>query len=56
MKIKSIVNDFRATMLNCESEAIHIPGTIQSHGFLLAVTEGDYTVAFCSENCVDFLN
>ena len=56
MKIKSIVNDFRATMLNCESEAIHIPGTIQSHGFLLAVTEGDYTVAFCSENCVEFLN
>jgi len=56
MKIKSIVNDFTATMLNCESEAIHIPGTIQSHGFLLAVTEGDYTVAFCSENCVEFLN
>ena len=56
MKIKSIVNDFTATMLNCESEAIHIPGTIQSHGFLLAVTECNYTVAFCSENCVDFLN
>ena len=56
MKIKSIVNDFTATMLNCESEAIHIPGTIQSHGFLLAVTERNYTVAFCSENCVDFLN
>ena len=56
MKIKSIVNDFRATMLNCESEAIHIPGTIQSHGFLLAVTESEYTVAFCSENCVEFLN
>ncbi|MFA9213197.1 MAG: ATP-binding protein [Candidatus Methylacidiphilales bacterium] len=56
MKIKSIVNDSTATILNCESEAIHIPGTIQPHGFLLAVTERDYTVAFCSENCVDFLN
>ena len=56
MKIKSIVNNFIATMLNCESEAIHIPGTIQSHGFLLAVTEFNYTVAFCSENCVEFLN
>ena len=56
MKIKSIVNDFRATMLNCESEAIHIPGTIQQHGFLLAITEGDFKVAFCSENCVEFLN
>lgn len=56
MKIKSIVNDSVANLLNCESEAIHIPGTIQPHGFLLAVTEGDYIVTFCSENCVDFLN
>lgn len=56
MKIKSIVNDSTATILNCESEAIHIPGTIQPHGFLLAVTEHNYTVAFCSENCFDFLN
>jgi light-regulated signal transduction histidine kinase (bacteriophytochrome) len=56
MKIKSIVNDSTATILNCESEAIHIPGTIQPHGFLLAVTACNYTVAFCSENCFDFLN
>ncbi len=56
MKIKSIVNDSTATILNCESEAIHIPGTIQPHGFLLAVTEHTYTVTFCSENCVEFLN
>jgi light-regulated signal transduction histidine kinase (bacteriophytochrome) len=56
MKINSIANDFKATLLNCESEAIHIPGTIQPHGFLLAVTEADFTVTFCSENCTDFLN
>lgn len=56
MKIKSIVNNSTATILNCESEAIHIPGTIQPHGFLLAVTACNYTVAFCSENCFDFLN
>lgn len=56
MKINSIANDFKATLLNCESEAIHIPGTIQPHGFLLAVTEADFTVAFCSENCTYFLN
>lgn len=55
MKIKSIVNNFAATMLNCESEPIHIPGSIQSHGFLLAVTEDNFTVAFCSENCYKFL-
>ncbi len=56
MKIKSIANDSTATILNCESEAIHIPGTIQPHGFLLAVTELNYIVTFCSENCIDFLN
>ena len=56
MKIKSIVNEFAATMLNCESEPIHIPGSIQSHGFLLAVTEDNFTVAFCSENCYEFLD
>lgn len=56
MKIKSIVNDSTANILNCESEAIHIPGTIQPHGFLITVKESDYTVAYCSENCVEFLN
>jgi len=56
MKIKSIVNDSTANILNCESEAIHIPGTIQPHGFLLAVKESDYTVAYCSENCLEFLS
>lgn len=56
MKIKSIVNDSTVNILNCESEAIHIPGTIQPHGFLLAVKECDYKVAYCSENCVEFLN
>jgi chemotaxis family two-component system sensor kinase Cph1 len=56
MRIKSIVNDSTANIINCESEAIHIPGTIQPYGFLLAVKESDYTVAYCSENCVEFLN
>ena len=56
MKVKSILNNFAATMANCESEPIHIPGCIQSHGFLLAVTQDNFTVAFCSENCVEFLN
>lgn len=56
MKIKSIVHDSLANLLNCESEAIHVPGSIQPHGFLLAVTERNYNVTFCSENCVDFLN
>ena len=43
-------------MTNCESEPIHIPGSVQPHGFLLAVTEDHFTVAFCSGNCFEFLN
>ena len=56
MNIKSIENDFSATLINCESEAIHIPGSIQPHGFLLAVTIDTSIIAYCSENCFEFLN
>lgn len=43
-------------MLNCESEPIHIPGTIQPHGFLLALLPDDVlTIAVCSANTEAFL-
>lgn len=35
---------------NCDKEPIHIPGSIQSHGFLLAIDKTDTTVCFASEN------
>jgi two-component system, chemotaxis family, sensor kinase Cph1 len=51
MKIKNLVPDHQVTLTNCESEPIHIPGSIQPHGFLLAVKMVDYSIAFASKNC-----
>ncbi len=51
MKIKNLVPDHQVTLTNCESEPIHIPGSIQPFGFLLAVKMGDYSIAFASKNC-----
>lgn len=51
MKIKNLVPDHEVTLTNCESEPIHIPGSIQPHGFLLAVKMLDYSIAFASKNC-----
>ena len=56
MSIESIINEDVVSITNCESEPIHIPGSIQPHGFLLAVTVVDFTIAYCSENCFEFLN
>lgn len=49
MKIKNIVNRDIVTLTNCEHEPIHIPGSIQPHGFLLGVTS-DWKIDFCTEN------
>jgi len=55
MKIKDIVNRDLVNLQNCESEPIHIPGSIQPHGFLLALRLSDLHIDFCSENCVDYI-
>ncbi len=47
--MKSIVYQDQVNLDNCESEPIHIPGSIQPHGFLLAV-DSDHILRFCSEN------
>ena len=51
MKIKNLVPDHQVTITNCESEPIHIPGSIQPYGLLVAVKMVDYTIAFASKNC-----
>jgi two-component system, chemotaxis family, sensor kinase Cph1 len=51
MKIKNLVPDHEVTLTNCESEPIHIPGSIQPYGFLLAIKMVDYSIAFASKNC-----
>lgn len=54
MKSKDIANRDRVNLTNCEHEPIHIPGSIQPHGFLLGLKKEDLTVAFCSGNVNDF--
>jgi chemotaxis family two-component system sensor kinase Cph1 len=55
MNIKDIVNREVVNLANCESEPIHIPGSIQPHGFLLALKGSDYHIDFCSGNTRDFI-
>jgi len=55
MKIKDIVNRDLVNLTNCEQEPIHIPGSIQPHGFLIALYADSLTIDYCSANIVDFL-
>lgn len=54
-QIKDIVNRDLVTLTNCEHEPIHVPGSIQPHGFLLGLTKDDLTITFCSGNSKDFI-
>ncbi|TLU98782.1 ATP-binding protein [Dyadobacter luticola] len=55
MNIKDIVNRDIVNLTNCESEPIHIPGSIQPHGFLLAVKAGTSRVEYCSQNTTTYI-
>ncbi|WP_428658068.1 ATP-binding protein [Runella sp.] len=54
MIINTIVNRDVANLQDCESEPIHVPGSIQPHGFLLALDD-TLRVVYCSENCAAFI-
>lgn len=54
MKIKDIRFTGYTTLTNCESEPIHVPGTIQPFGFFLAVNSETLKIDFCSTNIIDF--
>lgn len=41
---------------NCDKEPIHIPGRIQSHGFLLAADAQSLIITYISENINDFFD
>ena len=43
------------TLTNCDTEPIHIPGSIQPHGVLLALQEPDFIIVQMSENTQDIL-
>ena len=53
--IHTIINQQIANLTNCESEPIHIPGSIQPFGFLLGVNPGSLSIEYCSANCADFI-
>ncbi|MFL9832292.1 ATP-binding protein [Flavobacterium sp. ST-87] len=55
MKIRDIVNRDIVNLINCENEPIHIPGSIQPHGFLIGLTK-EFKIIFCSENLSDYLS
>ena len=41
---------------NCDREPIHIPGKIQSHGFLLAIDSNSYRISYISDNINRYLD
>ncbi|WP_228526535.1 MULTISPECIES: GAF domain-containing protein [unclassified Flavobacterium] len=55
MKLKDIVNRDIVTLTNCEHEPIHIPGSIQPHGFLIGVTSA-WKIDFCTANISAFVD
>ncbi|WP_341225517.1 ATP-binding protein [uncultured Arcticibacterium sp.] len=49
MEPKSIIYRDLVNLENCESEPIHVPGSIQPHGYLLVVND-QHIIKYCSEN------
>lgn len=56
MQIKDIVNRDIVNLTNCEQEPIHIPGSIQPHGFILGLKQNTYVIDYCSANSNEFIN
>lgn len=56
MNIKDIVNRDIVNLTNCESEPIHIPGSIQPHGFLFGIKKDTLRIEYCSENTSSYIS
>lgn len=50
------MNSFQVDLTNCDKEPIHIPGKVQSHGFLVAVNSKTHLITYISENSRPFIN
>ena len=50
------MNSFQVDLTNCDKEPIHIPGKVQSHGFLVAVNSTTNIITYISENTSAFVN
>ncbi len=55
MKIRDIVNRDIVNLTNCEQEPIHIPGSIQPHGFLLGLNDQSFIIEYCSGNVEEYI-
>ncbi|NRT10593.1 ATP-binding protein [Flavobacterium sp. 14A] len=55
MSFRNILNDSLVNLDNCGDEPIHIPGSIQPHGFLLAIDSSTSIITVCSANCQEFI-
>lgn len=47
--------NFEVDLTNCDREPIHIPGKVQSHGFLVAVNSDTYTISYISKNIEQYV-
>jgi two-component system, chemotaxis family, sensor kinase Cph1 len=50
------MNSYQVDLTNCDKEPIHIPGKIQSHGFLVAIDSESNLVTYISENIKPYIN
>lgn len=55
LKYQIYMTKFSVDLTNCDKEPIHIPGKIQSHGFLVAVDKNSLSITYISENAEVFL-
>lgn len=44
------------TLTNCDTEPIHIPGAVQSHGCLVVIRNSNFRIVAVSDNLAEFLN
>ncbi|AMP98065.1 hypothetical protein AY601_1138 [Pedobacter cryoconitis] len=48
------MSNFQVDLTNCDIEPIHIPGQIQSHGFLVVIDD-EMSIQFHSDNINNFI-
>jgi len=48
------MSEYNVDLTNCNREAIHIPGKIQSHGFLFGISTRTFIITYVSENISEF--
>ena len=55
MSHSEVITPENVDLSNCDREAIHLPGAIQPHGILFALTEPELEIVQVSNNTFDFI-